>query len=163
MRGTDRYIIVFATGIVLLIVVALVVASIRPDETYLEGDGPEIVAHNYLLALEQGDYTRAYSYLSPNLKGYPSDQRTFVQDVRENPWLFPSEEGYSALTLLSVKENDGWADARVRMTTNAGGGLFGFNRNSDEVTLQMEQTDQGWKIAGGARLFVYCWSSGDCQ
>ena len=163
MRGTDKYLIVFATSIVALIVVALVVASRQPDEIYLEGEGPEIVAHNYLLALKQGDYARAYAYLSPNLKGYPPDERAFVQDIRENPWVFPSEDGYSALTLLSVKENDGWADARVRMTVNDGGGLFGFNRNSDEVTLQLEQTDQGWRIAGGARLFDYCWSSGDCR
>ena len=163
MRGTDKYLMVFAGGIVALIIVALVVATMQPDRTYVDDDGPESVVHNYLIALEEGDYERAYTYLSPDLEGYPPNVRAFITDIHNNQWQFPTEENPTALTLLSVDEGDGWADATVRMTVNYGGGLFGLNRNSDEFHLQLEQHDQDWKIAGGERLFVYCWSDANCR
>lgn len=163
MSGTDRYVVIFAAGVIALVIVALVVSSQQPEKSYLDGDGPESVAHNYLLALEKGDTERAYGYLSPDLKGYPEDVVSFVRQMRRESWVFPTEENSAVLTLLAVEERDGWADAHVRMTANYDGGLFGLGRRTDEFDLQLEQTDQGWKVVGGDRLFAYCWSTGDCN
>jgi hypothetical protein len=163
MARTDKYVIVFVAGVIALVIVALVFAGMQPEKTYLDGDGPEAVAHNYLLALEQGDYDRAYAHLSPALEGYPQSAVEFARQVRREPWAFPTEENSSALALLAIEERGAWADAEVRMTSNYGNGLLGFNRRTDEFDLQLEQTDVGWKIAGGDRLFAYCWSTGDCR
>ena len=134
----------------------------QPEPTYMDGEDAQAVAHNYLLALEQGDYDRAYSYLSPDLPGYPEDVRAFRRDVQRDEYLFPSDNNAMTLALASVEEDDGWATATVRITTNYRGGLFGINRQTDEVDLQLEQTEAGWKIVDGQRLFVYCWAAGDC-
>ena len=163
MRSTDKYVIIFAIGIVALIVVALAVAAMQPEKTYLEGDGPEAVAHNYLLALEEGDLDRAYSYLSPDLKGYPPDVRTFRRNILRDEYQFPSADNSAAMVLDSVEVGEGWATAYVRMTANYGGGLFGLGRHTDEFDLQLERTGDGWKIVDGRRLFLYCWAAGDCN
>ena len=61
----DRFLVGILVGIGVLIVVALVVFFMRKDtQAYVSDNSPEGIVHNYALALYQGDYQKAYTYLA---------------------------------------------------------------------------------------------------
>ena len=61
----DRFLTGILVGIAVLVVVALAVFFIRRDnQSYIAEDQPEGVVHNYVLAVLNGDYEKAYGYLA---------------------------------------------------------------------------------------------------
>jgi hypothetical protein len=61
----DRFLIGILIIIAILVVISLVLFFIRKDNlTYLADNSPEAVVHNYALAVHQGDYQKAYTYLA---------------------------------------------------------------------------------------------------
>ena len=61
----DRFLTGILIGIGVLIVVALAVFFSRKDtQTYIAEDAPEGVVHNYVLAILNNDYEKAYGYLA---------------------------------------------------------------------------------------------------
>jgi hypothetical protein len=61
----DRFLTGILIGIAVLVVVALAVFFIRRDnQSYISEDSPEGVVHNYVLAVLNGDYQKAYGYLA---------------------------------------------------------------------------------------------------
>ncbi|NIM96395.1 MAG: hypothetical protein GTO18_22070 [Anaerolineales bacterium] len=157
MKGTDRFLIAFVIGVVILVVIAFAVTLLRPEPEYQVEDSPEGVAHNYLLALQKEDYERAYSYLSRQLEGYPTSTEDFTEDVQDYSWAFRSGRN-STLTIESVDVADYKADVTVRETQFYGGGIFDSSQsiNTFEMFLQMEHGD--WKIADSEYYFAYCWT-----
>ena len=93
----DRFLTGILIGIGVLVVVALAVFFTRKDtQTYISEDKPEGVVHNYVLAVINRDYERAYGYLAdleykptyeefrrPFLNGYVRPDDTAV-DVGES-------------------------------------------------------------------------------
>jgi len=68
----DRFLTGILIGIGVLIVIALAVFFSRKDsQTYVSEDTPEGVVHNYVLAVLNKDYQKAYSYLA-DLKNKPT-------------------------------------------------------------------------------------------
>src|SRR3990172_9629643 len=88
MKNSDRILFAIVAGVIVLVVVAFVVAFTRPEPTYQSEDSPEGITHNYLLALQQKDYERAYRYLSPELPHYPPDIDKFMADVQSQDYNF---------------------------------------------------------------------------
>ena len=61
----DRFLTGILIGIGLLVVLALAVFFTRQDtQSYISEDTPEGVVHNYVLAVLNKDYEKAYSYLA---------------------------------------------------------------------------------------------------
>ena len=62
----DRFLIGILAGIAVLIIVALAIFFVRRNnrQTYVSEVTPEGVVHNYVLALLNEDYQKAYSYLA---------------------------------------------------------------------------------------------------
>jgi len=61
----DRFLTGILVGIGLLVIVALAVFFSRKDsQTYVPDDTPEGVVHNYVLAVLNKDYEKAYDYLA---------------------------------------------------------------------------------------------------
>jgi hypothetical protein len=61
----DRFLTGILVGIGVLVVVALAVFFTRKDsQTYVPDDTPEGVVHNYVLAVLDKDYEKAYTYLA---------------------------------------------------------------------------------------------------
>lgn len=66
LRTQDRFLLLILFAVGLLVIVALGLFLIRQgQQTYGEETSPAGVVRNYLLALQQQDYERAYSYLAP--------------------------------------------------------------------------------------------------
>lgn len=61
----DRFLTGILIGIAVLVVIALAVFFLRSDtQTYISEDAPEGVVHNYVVAVLNKDYEKAYSYLA---------------------------------------------------------------------------------------------------
>jgi hypothetical protein len=133
----DRFLTGILVGIAALVVLALVVFFARDNsQTYLPDDTPEGVVHNYVLAIINKDYEKAYGYLAdlenkptfeafrrPFLNGYVNPANTAV-DVGQaeisgdeasvevaqiyNP-SDPFSSGYRDVQrALLVKQNGAW-------------------------------------------------------
>ncbi|MEK6256736.1 MAG: hypothetical protein N2C13_05395, partial [Chloroflexota bacterium] len=68
MKSPDKFLIAIVVGIVALVLVVFAVTLARGAPEYKAHDNPEGGDFNYLQAIHNEDYKRAYSYLSSNLK-----------------------------------------------------------------------------------------------
>ncbi len=77
----DRFLLVILAGIGVLVLAALGLFYFRQQgQDYGPEDTPEGVLRNYILALENEDYPRAYSYLhqAPNMPDSGQFQKAFL-------------------------------------------------------------------------------------
>ncbi len=159
MKTTDKFLLGIVIGIVILVIVVFAVAYFRPKPAYLSEDTPEGVAHNYLLALRLKDYTRAYSYLSPFIAGFPSSEQAFVNDIQYYNWSFQLDEEVVTLTVTSVSTTGNHATVTVRETRFTQTGLFGGDSTNDfEMQLQHIDLNSSWKIIEADDYWIMCWN-----
>ena len=109
----DRFLTGILIGIAVLVVVALVVFFLRQgSQSYVSEDAPEGVVHNYVLAVLNGDYEKAYGYLAglDNKPTYEQFRDAFVTGV-VNP-------GNSAVDIGNSEITDDTASVEVALIYN---------------------------------------------
>src|SRR5215207_10559593 len=80
----DRFLTGILIGIGLLVVLALAVFFTRKDtQTYVSDDTPEGVVHNYVVAVLNKDYEKAYGYLADleNKPTYEEFRDAFIKGM----------------------------------------------------------------------------------
>jgi hypothetical protein len=161
MKKTDKILIGIVAGIVLLVVVAFGVALSKPKPVYQTDDKPEGVAFNYLFALQQGDYQRAYGYLSPSILHYPRDLEKFTNDVQDNSWMFNGLNNASiTLEVDSTKVTGKLAYIKIKETSFYEDGLFNSNQSTSIFKMTLRQDEKGqWRIEDADRYWAWCWSN----
>jgi hypothetical protein len=157
MKNPDRMLMAIVAGILLVVIAGLAVALLRPAAQFRADDTPEAAVHNYLLALQRDDFARAYSYLSPELSGYPASALEFERDVTGNRWQFGGNAPNVALEVLSARVDGTTALARVRETQFYDAGWFGTNSYSYEHTFTLEREDGAWRLRRGDSYWLLCW------
>lgn len=158
MKNIDKFLLGIIAGIILLVGVAFAVAFWRPKPTYQPEDTPEGVAHNYLFALQQEDYERAYKYLSPGLESYPASVDKFTKDLDEYSWQMQDLKNQSVtLAVDSTRLAGDRATVSIRETHFHRGDLFDSNQytNTFDMTLQRENGE--WKIIKSDTYWASCW------
>jgi hypothetical protein len=160
MKNTDKFLLGIVAGVIVLVGVAFAVAYLRPEPAYQADDTPEGVAHNYLLALQQEDYERAYRYLSPTLKGFPASVDEFAEDIRKDAWRFGLADGSTTLEVETARVSGDGAQVMVRETRFYQGGLFDSNLSTNrfQMRLQRDATSGAWQILGADSYWLYCWT-----
>ncbi|NJN54536.1 MAG: hypothetical protein HC804_07150 [Anaerolineae bacterium] len=156
MQGSNKFLFGIVFGIVLLVIVAFSMVLLRPEPTYQDDSTPDGAAHNYLLALQQGDYERVYQYL-PTAYKYPVDADDLADDVRQNSWLFETG-GDHTLAIDSVdqkSQND--ATITVRKTTFYTDGLWGSHEDSHTFTMELTREGGEWKVNDADLYWSNCW------
>ena len=96
----DRFLMSILVGIGVLVVMALVVFFVRGDtQTYVSEATPEGVVHNYVLAVLNKDYEKAYGYLADleNKPTYEDFRRAFLNG-EVNPASAGVDIGASKIT-----------------------------------------------------------------
>jgi hypothetical protein len=158
IKSPDKLLIAIVAGVILLVIISFIVVLRQPEPVYLAEDTPEGVIHNYLLALQNEDYERAYGYLSPNLAGYPTTPATFASDVSQNAWQFGQDGSDSAFEISGSKNYGKETIVDVTFTSFNRGGLFGSNSYTETTQFTLANESDGWRIVhGNYRFWVQCW------
>lgn len=133
----DRFLTVILVVIGLLVVVSLGVYFLKEDTaTYQSDDTPEGIIHNYIFALEKGDYERAYGYLADK-KNKP-DYDEFRQD------LFIDRRGRRGLQIGEVNISEDTASVEITITESNRGPFFDQYSYSESALLIKQ--DGEWKV-----------------
>jgi hypothetical protein len=156
MKNMDRPLIAIVIAIALLLVVAVVVVLSEPPAEYMPEGEPEATAHNYLLALFQGEFDRAYGYLSPDLPGYPETLDEFIHEIRRNPYRFGLDRDVS-FVVEEVYESGSMTYVTIEETLFSSSDVLSpsYYSRSFEFVLVSEQGE--WRILEADRYFAYCW------
>lgn len=80
----DRFLTGILAGIAVLVVIALAVFFLRQNaQSYVSEETPEGVVHNYVLAVLNSDYEKAYGYLADldNKPSYEQFRDAFLKGV----------------------------------------------------------------------------------
>lgn len=138
MKG-DRFLAIILTVIGLLVVLAVVLFFVRQDpQEYGPDDVPEGVVRNYVLALQSGDYQRAYGYLQADQ--HKPDFTQFQQVLLQNRMEIPPAVQLGNVDIIG-------SNAHVNLTVihiqNEP-----FDRTWDETTTALLVLQDGeWRIA----------------
>jgi len=135
----DRFLTGILVGIGVLVVVALAVFFSRKDlQTYVADDTPEGVVHNYVLAVLNKDYEKAYGYLA-ELKYKPTYEefrRAFLNG-KVNPQNQAVDIGASDIV-------GDTATVELQLITNSSDPFSTGYRN--QQTADLVRQEGAWKL-----------------
>ena len=162
MKGTDKFLFGIVIGVILLALSAFGISMLRADPAYMEEDTPTGVVNNYLVALQEEDYERAYGYLYSRLPGYPKDADQFYADIINSSWSFRTERSPS-LTIVKEDLYGTMATVTVDEEIFYEGILFDGGQSSNRFTFKLFKTGDTWKIREAKFYWFYCWTNGNCR
>ncbi|MBT3337181.1 MAG: hypothetical protein HN855_04175 [Anaerolineae bacterium] len=160
MKSSDKLLIGIVSGIIILVVVALVITMNRPEPTYMADDMPEGVVHNYLLALQKEEYLRAYGYLSPTVYNYPASTYIFELTVRGNSYRFRLERDID-VSVGDAAISGKFATVKVTESRFYGGDLFDSGQRISTFNMELQLEGDHWKIVDSYHYFASCWTDED--
>ncbi len=160
--GIDKFLLGIVIGVVFLVIIVFFIVFSKPSQNYLPENSPENVAHNYIFALENEDYPRAYSYLSPTIEGYPEDIEEFTRRVNDS--FFFDFDTVTSMQFETTYSSEETAIITVYQTTFSEGGLFGSSEYLRKFEMDLEFENGEWKIIDSENYFAWCWRLEDgCQ
>lgn len=149
----DRFLLGILVGIGILILAALAVFFMRHREaSYVSEAAPDGVVHNYVLAVLNKDYAKAYGYLA-DLKGKP-DLSEFRQAFAVGRLMPGNSDG---ITVGKSEVNGEDASVEVDMMSSPGD-PFSTGYNNVGVAHLILQNG-AWKISSmpAYNLWDYSW------
>lgn len=136
----DRFLLGILIGIALLVVAALVVFFTRSQPvSYRSGQAPEDVVHNYVLAVMNKDFEKAYDYLA-ELKYKPS-----FEDFRQAFAVGRLTPGQAGIRIGDSRITGDSASVDVIMVYAQGDPFSPGYENSGAAQLLVQ--DGAWKIS----------------
>ena len=142
----DRFLTGILIGIALLVVASLAVFFLREDtQVYLPEDSPDAVVHNYILALQEEDFERAYSYLADeeDKPSYTNFLRNVITTNNDSVQVGDVEFSKETATVALI-------------FSNTGGGIFFDQYEYTETALLIRQ-DGDWKILNMTSYAYWYW------
>ena len=132
-----------------VVVVILVVASLAVGLTVGRGAAksfaesePEGIVQRYTLALQDGEYRVAHSYLSERLKRFCTEE-----NLRMNGRWFAEQSGETRITLIGKETlSDGRTEVQVRVTDVNVSPPFGIDESSHEERYVLIQENNQWRL-----------------
>jgi hypothetical protein len=136
----DKFLTGILAGIGALILLALVLFFTRRDgrQDYIEADSPEGVAHNYVLAVLNKDYQKAYGYLAD------LDHKPTYEEFRQsffNGMINPNDAGVE-IGSAEVNGSEAVVTLSIYYSVND---PFSSRYASEDRALLVKQ-DGAWKL-----------------
>ena len=148
MKQADKFLIAIVIAIILLVVAAFTLVLLRPPPQYREDETAEAAVHNYLLALQLGDYQRALDQISEDVPHRPQDAAEMEFDVKDNEWQF---DRYGDPSLII-------AGSRITGEETRSNSPIPGDIDSQEITMRLQLDDTSWKLIDGQAYWAYDWS-----
>ena len=144
----DRFLLIILTGIVLLAVTAVAIFIQRQNsQKYVLDATPEGVLRNYILAVHQGDYTKAFSYMQK--LGEKPDLDDFEQRLSKKTSVI------NRTTLKIVNVDIGEHEAEIEVIISREGADPFANRYSTRETITLVLQAGDWKLTRMPYPFGY--------
>lgn len=135
----DKFLLGILAGIATLILVALAVFLLRPETLqYQPDDTPQGVVHNYMVALYQQDYFKAYSYLAED------EYKPSYEDFSQVFLLNYSNPANAGVEVLESKISTDQASVEISIIYSPNDPFSNGYRNIEYASL-INQGGQ-WKI-----------------
>jgi hypothetical protein len=147
----DRFLTGILIGIAVLVVIALAVFFLRQgSQSYVSEDSPEGVGHNYVLAVLNEDYEKAYGYLADldNKPTYEQFRDAFITGV-VNP-------NNSAVDIGTSEISGDTASVEVALIYNQSDPFSTGYRDVQRALLVKQ--NNGWKLSS-----LPCYYFWDCS
>ena len=150
MRSSRRWLLASGLAIGVLVIVSVVLAitmASQGDAPLLPEDTPEGTVQRFLLAVRDGDYLAAESYLSPTI----DDKTTY--DLQRNRVVGPSNRpGWKATLGKSVVRDDE-ATVDVILDIFSPQGPFENSVRTYQVTFFLKKEGTSWRITSPVNLW----------
>jgi hypothetical protein len=148
----DRFLTGILIGIAVLVIVALAVFFMRQgSQSYVSEEAPEGVVHNYVLAVLNDDYEKAYGYLADldNKPTYEQFRDAFIKGV-VNP-------NNSAVDIGNSEISDDTASVEVALIYNPSDPFSTGYRDVQRAILIKQ--NGAWKLSSmpGYYFWDYSW------
>jgi hypothetical protein len=164
MGSTDRFLVAIVVAALALVAVAFALALRRPPPDYTDTSTPAGVALAYIQAFQNGDLSRALSYIDPMVPGYPSTVERLDKDAAEDPWTFGRHSPSASYQIVSTDVAGDLATVTVNATTFQEGGLFGSSEYTEQFRLTLRRGPDGWRVSRGDRFWYGCWDNpAECE
>ena len=147
----DRFLTGILIGIGVLVVAALAVFFTRGNtQTYISDEAPEGVVHNYVVAVLEKDYEKAYGYLAEldNKPAYDDFRQAFL-----NGQVSPNN---SAVDIGEAEINDDEAYVEVALIYNPSDPFSTGYRDVQRAVLV--QQDGAWKLSAMPTYYFWDYS-----
>ncbi|MBI3965153.1 MAG: DUF4878 domain-containing protein [Chloroflexi bacterium] len=145
--GRDWFLYAIVGGVLLLVLLGLgtVLAGERPEE-YVSGDAPADVVRNYYVAIQRGDLSRAYDYLSASTRA----QTKYEEFVQRTGYRGTSRAPRARLRVEDTKIEGDTATVSVVVTRASRGGpfgMFGSDEWSNSRAIVLRRESGQWRIS----------------
>ena len=152
MNSSRRWLFIFATiiGILVITSVSLVLFTKGREVTLLPDDTPAGTVQRYLIAIQEKDYQKAYSYLSFD----PSQKITTYDDwLRMIGGSQTFDQSTWKASLGKATQNDNSANVEVTIDTFRPGGPFQDPVHSQKILFRLSKNDSKWVITSPTYIY----------
>ena len=152
MMKQDRFLTGILVGIAVLVVIALAVFFLRQNsQSYISEDTPEGVVHNYVLAVLNDDYKKAYGYLAD------LDHKPTYEQFRDAFLTGVVNPNNSAVDIGNSEVTDDAASVEVALIYNPSDPFSTGYRDVQRAILVRQ--DGTWKLSSmpGYYFWDYNW------
>lgn len=159
-KRIDKFPFFFILGIVIILVITFIILQRTPEPTYINDENPEGVIFNYILALKNSDFKKAWDYLSPTLKHYPRNAEVFSQIIRNNFSIPYIDQDY-ILKFGATQISENRATVNVIQTVFYSENLFYGHEYTLDFKMYLNKLNNQWKITSGEKYWLWCLDNGD--
>jgi hypothetical protein len=150
MKSSSRLLVIFGSiiGAIVLVAIVLVIAlSGQKPASLLPEDSPEGTVQRFFVALQNDDYVKAYSYITP-----PANDKIPFDSWRSSYYRSP-EKSVWKVTIGKAKVTGDQATVDVVVDVFRPQGPFSEPVNTNRMSFVLKKAGSGWTITSPLDLW----------
>jgi hypothetical protein len=139
LLGLDRFTLGIGIAVAIVVPLLFVLVLLQPKATPMDESSPAGVAHNYYLAVQQDDLSKAYGYLSAETRGWLSYEQ-FAAQVSSRPET-------RSVRIQDERIDGDTGRVTIGVTLYMPTGPFSSGEVSQQRSLVLRREGEVWRIA----------------